>query len=218
MGIAATGIGDSRQITIIQVIRILMLTICVPIGAMFLPIDHFADAVPAVSMDLQTLALLVGGCGLAGFIAARLNIPAGYVLGPMALATAAKLAGLFDGAMPPPVLTATYILIGGLIGSRFSGITWPEFTRAAIGGVIATLMTVAIVTGVAYAVSLFVDMPFGQLWLGLSPGALEGMGALGIALGYDTAFIAAHHVSRLLMLTIAIPLVVFMISPRSTKT
>jgi membrane AbrB-like protein len=218
MGIAATGIGDSRQITIIQVIRILMLTICVPVGAMFLPIDHFANVAPVAPMDLQTLALLVAGCGVAGFIAVRLKVPAGYVLGPMALATAAKLAGLFDGAMPPPVLTATYILIGGLIGSRFSGITWPEFTRAAIGGVIATLMTVAIVTGVAYAVSLFVDMPFGQLWLGLSPGALEGMGALGIALGYDTAFIAAHHVSRLVMLTVAIPLVVFMISPHSTKT
>ena len=48
-------------------------------------------------------------------------------------------------------------------------------------------------------------MPFGQIWLGLAPGALEGMGALGIALGFDTAFIAAHHVTRLLLLTLAIP-------------
>jgi uncharacterized membrane protein AbrB (regulator of aidB expression) len=54
-------------------------------------------------------------------------------------------------------------------------------------------------------------MPFGQIWLGLSPGALEGMGALGIALGYDTAFIAAHHVIRLLMLSFAIPAVVMLI-------
>ena len=37
MGIAAAGVGDPRQIIIIQVIRILMLTICVPIGALFLP-------------------------------------------------------------------------------------------------------------------------------------------------------------------------------------
>ena len=214
MGIAATGIGNSRQITIIQVIRILMLTICVPIGAIFLPIDHFANAAPPAPMDLQTLALLTLGCALVGFVATRLKVPAGYVLGAMAAATTAKLTGLFDGAMPPPLLTATYILIGGLIGSRFSGITLPEFARAAVGGLIATLMTVAIVTAIAYGVSLFVDMPFGQLWLGLSPGALEGMGALGVALGYDTAFIAAHHVSRLLMLTIAIPVVAVMVSPK----
>ena len=67
---------------------------------------------------------------------------------------------------------------------------------------------------VAWLVSLVVDMPYGQLWLGLSPGALEGMGALGIALGYDTAFIAAHHVIRLLMLSFAIPLVVVVIRRR----
>jgi membrane AbrB-like protein len=218
MGMTATGIGDSRQITIIQVIRILMLTICVPIGTIFLPIQHFSAPTTVPVMDLQTLALVTMACAAVGYVAARFKIPAGYVLGAMATATIAKLTGLFDGSMPPALLTMTYILIGGLIGSRFSGITWPEFSRAAIGGIIATFMTVAIVTGVAYVVSLLVDMPFGQIWLGLSPGALEGMGALGIALGYDTAFIAAHHVMRLLLLTIAIPLVVVLVAPKSANT
>jgi uncharacterized membrane protein AbrB (regulator of aidB expression) len=37
------------------------------------------------------------------------------------------------------------------------------------------------------------------------------MGILGIALGFDTAFIAAHHVARLLMLTIAIPVVALLV-------
>jgi len=41
------------------------------------------------------------------------------------------------------------------------------------------------------------------------------MGALGIALGFDTAFIAAHHVARLLFLTFLIPLVVLLIRGRS---
>jgi uncharacterized membrane protein AbrB (regulator of aidB expression) len=41
------------------------------------------------------------------------------------------------------------------------------------------------------------------------------MGALGVALGYDTAFIAAHHVSRLLMLTAAIPSVAMLLRSKS---
>jgi uncharacterized membrane protein AbrB (regulator of aidB expression) len=61
-------------------------------------------------------------------------------------------------------------------------------------------------------------MPFGQIWLGLSPGALEGMGALGIALGFDTAFIAAHHVARLLFLTIAIPVVTLLVRERGAAS
>jgi hypothetical protein len=214
MSIASAGVGDARQIAIIQVIRIFMLTIVVPLGSVFLPIDHFAAPVPTSFLSLWELLALAGGCVLVGLVFIRLKIPAGLVLGSMAAATAAKLGGLYDGSIPGPLVIGTFILTGALIGSRFAGITRKEFVQAAKGGVIATGMTVGIVTLVAWVVSLMVDMPYGQLWLGLSPGALEGMGALGIALGYDTAFIAAHHVIRLLMLSFAIPLVVLMIQRR----
>ncbi|MHA6729259.1 AbrB family transcriptional regulator [Devosia sp. A369] len=218
LGIAAAGVGDSRQIVIIQVIRILMLTIVVPLGAMFLPIDHLPQVVATDFLDIGQLLALAAGCIAVGVVFIRLKVPAGFVLGSMAAATGAKLGGLYIEAMPLPLVTVTFILTGALIGSRFSGITWPEFAAAAKGGLIATIMTVGIVTVIAYGVSLLVDMPFGQIWLGLSPGALEGMGALGIALGYDTAFIASHHVIRLLLLSFAIPTVVVLIRRREAAT
>ncbi len=211
MGIAATGVGNPRQIVIIQVIRLLMLTIAVPIGAMFLPIAHFAPAsAEAFLSPLQLLALGVL-CLAAGLLFVRLKVPAGMVLGAMAAATAAKLGGLYTEAMPGPLVTVTFILTGALIGSRFVGITRREFLNAALGGLLATGVAVGVVTAMAFLVVQVVDMPFGQVWLGLSPGALEGMGALGIALGYDTAFIAAHHVIRLMMLSFAIPAVVVLV-------
>ncbi len=217
LGIAATGVGNSRQIVIIQVIRILMLTIAVPIGAVFLPVDHFAAVARTDFLGPLELALLAAGCVALGLIFIRLKVPAGMVLGAMAAATAAKLGGLYTAAVPEPIVIGTFILTGALIGSRFIGITRAEFSAAAKGGLIATGMTLAIVTVMALGVAQLVDMPFGQIWLGLSPGALEGMGALGIALGYDTAFIAAHHVIRLLMLSFAIPLVVVMIRWQEKK-
>lgn len=218
MGIASAGVGDARQIVIIQVIRILMLTICVPIGTLFLPIDHFAPPVATEFLDLWQLLALAAGCLAVGLVFIRLKVPAGLVLGSMAAATLAKLGGLYVEAMPLPLTTITFILTGALIGSRFAGISRAEFATAAKGGLIATSMTVGIVTVIAYGVSLLVDMPFGQIWLGLAPGALEGMGALGIALGYDTAFIAAHHVIRLLLLSFAIPIVVVLIRRRGLAT
>jgi membrane AbrB-like protein len=218
LGIAAAGIGDSRQIVIIQVIRILMLTICVPIGAVFLPIDHFTPPVAESFLDIWQLLALAAGCVVVGMIFVRLKVPAGFVLGAMAAATGAKLGGLYVDGMPPPLVTVAFILTGALIGSRFAGVTRAEFFTAAKGGFIATAMTVGIVTAIAYGVSLLVDMPFGQIWLGLAPGALEGMGALGIALGYDTAFIAAHHVIRLLLLSFAIPAIVILLRRRGLAT
>jgi membrane AbrB-like protein len=208
MSIAAAGVGDSRQIVIIQVIRILLLTICVPIGALFLPIGHFEGLVStAPPMEVMTLLPVAIGCAIAGFILTKLRAPAGYVLGAMAFSIAAKLAGWFEGQIPPLLLTITFIMVGAMIGVRFNGITRQEFWRAAKGGLAGTAITVAISTTVVLAITPLVAMPFGQIWLGLSPGGLEGMGALGIALGFDTAFIAAHHVSRLLLLTFAIPFV-----------
>lgn len=217
MGIASAGVGDARQIAIIQVIRILMLTICVPIGAVFLPIDHFDPPVATSLLTTWELLALAAGCVAVGLLFVRLKVPAGFVLGSMAAATAAKLGGLYTGAIPGPLVIVTFVLTGALIGSRFAGITRKEFMTAAKGGVIATAMTVGIVSLNAWLVSLVVDMPYGQIWLGLSPGALEGMGALGIALGYDTAFIAAHHVIRLLLLSFAIPTVVVFIRRRERR-
>ncbi len=217
MGIAATGVGNPRQIVIIQVIRILMLTIAVPVGAVFLPIDHFQPPEASAFLSPLQLVLLAVGCVAVGLIFIRLKVPAGMVLGAMAAATAAKLGGLYTEAMPAPLVVITFVMTGALIGSRFKGITRAEFAAAAKGGLIATGMTLGIVTLMTFGVGQLVDMPFGQIWLGLSPGALEGMGALGIALGYDTAFIAAHHVIRLLMLSFAIPAVVVLVRRQEKK-
>ena len=211
MSIAAAGVGDARQIVTIQVIRIFMLTIAVPIGSMFLPIDHFEPVARGAVLPLWQVLALAGACVLGGLLFTRLKVPAAFVLGAMAVSTAARLGGFYVDALPGPLVTITFILTGALIGSRFAGVSRREFASAAKGGLVATAMTVAIVSLIAYLVSLVVDMPYGQIWLGLSPGALEGMGALGIALGYDTAFIAAHHVIRLLMLSLAIPLVVVLV-------
>jgi membrane AbrB-like protein len=215
MGIAAAGVGDPRQITIIQVIRILMLTTVVPVGALFLPMGHdIAAATSQPPAGWWNLGIILLVCAATGLLFRRLNVPAAYALGAMAASIIAKFAGLFEGAMPPLLLVGIYVMMGALIGSRFAGITGAEFRAAATGGLIATAMTIAIVTVIAFVAATFVDMPFGQIWLGLSPGGLESMGTLGIALGFDTAFIAAHHVARLLLLTVAIPVIVLLLRGR----
>jgi membrane AbrB-like protein len=216
VALAAAGTGDPRQIVVIQVMRVALLTLCALIGALFLPVGSFGGNGSLEMMAPTTLLMAAMACAGAGWAFARFRIPAGYVLGSMAVATALKLTGYFPGTLPQPLVEVTFIGMGALIGSRFSGISRADIAKALAGGLGSTAIAVAIVTVTAYVVSHFVDMPIGQIWLGLSPGGLESMGALGIALGYDTAFIAAHHVFRLLLLTFAIPVVAVMF--RTTKT
>lgn len=210
VALAAAGTGDPRQIVVIQVIRVAVLTLCAPIGALFLPVGTFSAGVDADPMMMETLVMAALACTLAGWIFVRLRIPAGYVLGSMAAATTLKLTGFFPGQLPQPLVDGVLVGMGALIGSRFAGISRADISKALAGGLGSTAIAVAIVTLTALVVAQFVDMPVGQIWLGLSPGGLESMGALGVALGYDTAFIAAHHVFRLLLLTFAIPVVAMM--------
>ncbi len=217
MALASAGTGNPRQIVIMQTERVMVLTLFAPIGALFLPVGHFS-AGATEPVTLINLAMVAAGCAFSGWVFTRLKLPAGFVLGSMAFATAMKLSGNFSGALPPILVQATFVGMAALIGSRFAGISRSEMAHAALGGTATTLITIVVTTAFAVIASLFVTMPIGQIWLGLAPGGLESMGALGIALGYDTAFIAGHHVSRLLMLSLAIPMVVALVKRRQPLT
>ncbi len=212
LGIAESGYGDPQRIAVIQSIRVLLLSVLVPVVARFYT-DHDLSILPVRPvMDLAHLFFLAIACALGGFVARWLKIPAAFVLGSMIVAMAGKLMGFYDGILPPPLTWFSYISMGALIGSRFSGTTLSALWRASLGGVLVTLVAVVMTTAAAAALATITGMPFGQIWLGLSPGALESMGALGIALGFDTAFIAAHHTARFLFLTLGVPAVIALAS------
>lgn len=207
LGMAESGYGDSRQIAVIQSMRILLLTVLVPVVARFAPTAEFVDQSGDPVLGLVTIALLAAACAAGGFVFKLLKVPAAFVLGSMVVATTGKLMGLYEGHLPFVITGAGFVVMGALIGSRFSGTTLREIARAAVGGTVVTFICVAVISALAYGLTFVVAMPFGQIWLGLAPGALESMGALGVALGFDTAFIAAHHTARFFLLTLSVPTV-----------
>jgi membrane AbrB-like protein len=208
IGVSEAGRGNTRQIAVIQSIRVLLLTIAVPLATkLFTGQGATPTLEPAPDMPLLTLILLAAACAATGFAFKRLGVPAGFVLGSMIAATITKLTGLFTGSVPLPLVIFSFIFMGALIGSRFAGATRAELRASVMGGLVVTAVAIGVVALIALGVSRFVDMPYFQIWIALSPGGLETMGALGVSFGYDTAFIAAHHALRLLVLGFLIPLV-----------
>lgn len=209
LALATSGTGDPRKIMVIQTTRVALLTLCAPIGGLFLQMGTFSTASEG-PMAITTLAFAVAACAFVGWVFAKFRVAAGYVLGSMLVAMTLKLTGNFHGQLPQPLVAITFIGMGALIGAAFSGVSRAEITSALTSGIVASAISIAVVTVTSLITAQFVDMPFGQLWLGLAPGGIESMGALGVALGYDTAFIAGHHVVRMLLLILAIPLVAMM--------
>ncbi len=214
IGLSEAGYGDTRQIAVIQTMRIMLLTTLVPVFAKLTSTSDISPLPVGDEMAVLPLVLLAVASIAGGFAFKFLRVPAAFVLGPMVVATAARLMGLYDGRLPMILIAAGYVTMGALIGSRFAGTTLTDLRRMAIAGTMVTLVCVGVVSATVLLAIQFVDMPAGQIWLGLAPGALESMGALGIALGFDTAFIAAHHTVRFFLLTLSIPSVALLVRRR----
>lgn len=207
IALSESGYGNPSHIATIQSVRILLLTISVPI---LVRLSGGMIAVPGlerVTLEWPVLLMLMAACTVGGFVFRAARMPAAFVLGPMVVATAGKLMGLYEGILPMPLTLIGYVVMGGLIGSRFGNISMQELRRTALAGLVVGVISAVVVSAVCFILGYFVEFSFGQMWLGLAPGALESMGAMGVALGYDTAFIAAHHTMRFFLLTLTIPTV-----------
>lgn len=197
---------ETTKIALIMSVRVLVLTILLPIGAMVGGTLPANIGNPGPTISLWQLIMLAIACTAGGGILQILRVPGGLVLGVILVGIVGKLAGYYQGVLPGPLTGLAFIAMGALIGSRMSSVSWTELRHSAFAGLVVTLISVGLVTGTALIIGQFMHMPLGQIWLGIAPGGLEAMAALGLAFGYDSTFIAAHHTWRLLILGITIPI------------
>jgi len=113
--------------------------------------------------------------------------------------------GLVEGRIPDPVLTTAFVTIGCLIGARFVRVTLTLLRDTILGAAEGVAIALAISAAFALAAHHLLGLPFQQLWLAYAPGGVEAMAILAVSLGIDPAFVGAHHVVRLIVLSLAIP-------------
>ena len=70
------------------------------------------------------------------------------------------------------------------------------------------ISAVSISVAFAWIVSLLLSLPFGQVWVSFAPGGVEGMSSMALALGYDPLYVAVHHVFRILLLILILPVLI----------
>lgn len=197
---------DVRLIGVVQSMRVLFLTLAVPpvvqLAGFSRPgAGHAAETMPAEQI-LAALAL----AGVAGWAFKRVNLPAAYLLGGMLVSTGGHVGGALTGGLPLWLSTPAFVLLGTLIGTRFSGVTPGELRRALGAGLLITAISVVIAMAAAAVASGLTGIDFGPMLIALSPGGVETMTAMATLMGADPAFVAAHHVSRLLFLAAFVPL------------
>ncbi|HXX04689.1 MAG TPA: AbrB family transcriptional regulator [Xanthobacteraceae bacterium] len=199
--------ADLRAIAIVQTTRVLLLTIGIPGGlALF---GLVAPAVPMVRGDSAgfsppEIAVVIAVSSAAAFAMARIRFPGGFLFGAMAGSAVLHGTGLVTAVLPWWVGSASVIVLGAVVGSRFANTTFRllvGYLGAAFG---SFAVSVSIATMFAVLVTNLFPLSIANVVVAFSPGAQDTMMVLALALHLDPVFIGAHHVARFLVVTFTV--------------
>lgn len=157
-------------------------------------------------LDPVDAALLTGSAVLGAILGTRLRLPAPTFLGPLALSAAAHLTGLTDSAPPGLLVIAAQVVLGTILGCRFQGIPTAMLGKAGLLSLGATVLTLAVAAVAGLAMQAWAGVGLDQAMLALAPGGLTEMGLIALAIHADVAFVALHHVVRILIVIVCAPL------------
>ena len=204
--------GEARGAQVPAIVLAHSLRIVVTIALMaFLfrvVLDHdVGGSIPTSGTPIGLLdaVLLAGSAILGAILGVRLRLPAPTFLGPLILSAAVHLAGLTESAPPGLLVLAAQVVLGTILGCRFQGIPPAMLWSAGLLSLGATVLTLALAAVAGLAMQSWAGVGLDQAMLALAPGGLTEMGLIALAIHADVAFVALHHVVRILLVIVLAP-------------
>jgi membrane AbrB-like protein len=207
MSLAAETRSDLPTVGVIQSVRVLALTLTVPLIVQFFELVSAEPAVVIAPMHVLVLAATLAAAVVLGFLFLRWRFPAALLLGGVVAAGATHVTGFVSGGVPSWVLTPTYVVLGCVIGTRFSGVAISQLKTAFVAGVVLTIAVTVLAAAMAAGVSYLTGVPLDAALIAFSPGGLETMAAMAVMMNAQPTYVGAHHVLRLMFLSVLMPLV-----------
>lgn len=207
LAVAAEAGDNVVRVSTTQSVRLLSLTLVVPFVALAMGVDLGGSIVPqgVVMGWFQATVMLIVGAG-SGYLLGLLQVPAPMLIGPMLFSALGHLTGLAPGVLPFWLVMPAYLVLGALIGTRFSGVRMDDLTSGLAAGLAVTGLAVLLALVAAFPVALALGMPLAHILVAFAPGGFETMIAMGLVLGVVPGFVAACHMMRLFILSVLLPL------------
>ena len=199
--------ADMRLVAFMQYLRVVFVaTLASVVAAVWTSGSDGAAAVvwfPPVDWPAfaETLAVIVAGAVLAQ----RLRIPAGALLGPLALGVVLQGTGLLKIELPPWLLAMSYALIGWTIGLRFTRQILAHAARAVPLLTAAVLVLIALCGGLAAMLVVTVGVDPLTAYLATSPGGMDSVAIIAATTNVNVPFVMAMQACRLIVVLVASP-------------
>ncbi|WP_433802874.1 AbrB family transcriptional regulator [Actinomycetospora sp. CA-084318] len=200
--------GDERIVSVIQYLRVGLVTATMPVvAAAVFGASHVGSSGSSEGTAPWYVGLaLVAVCSLAAWPAEKLKVPAGALLGPMVVAIVLSVSGLtFGGSAPDLLVDLAYAVIGWQAGVRF--------TREAVRTVLRVLplatalivLIMAVCTALGLLLSAITGVTPLEGYLATNPGGIYAVLATAISSGGDVTFVVAVQVVRVILMLLVAP-------------
>jgi len=208
-------LGEARGADVSAVVLAHSLRIVLTIGVMAVlfrlvlgyDVGGAGSAAGAKAMPGLADAALMAVCAILGAaLGLRLRLPAPSFLGPLILSAGVHMAGITESAPPGLLVNLAQVVLGTILGCRFRGISPTLVLRAGLLSLGATILTLCLALAAALAMRAVTGVGLDQGILALAPGGLTEMGLIALAIHADVAFVALHHVVRILVIIVVAPI------------
>lgn len=199
---------DNAAITFYQVLRVLLIV-------SFVPLLVAGSSVGGITEDgyytWGLLGLLVV-CGVAGWIAQKVRIPTGYMLGPVFLLMGLNLAGVDVPKMPMSLLHIAQLVIGIYIGLLLKKEDLHLSKRHIFYAFVSAGTFIGAAYGFTFVMEALYGLDFGTGFLSIVPGGLDQMGIIAASVHANVTIVTAFQLFRILVVSILIvPMVKFFV-------
>jgi uncharacterized protein len=200
--------ADYRAVTVLQTVRLfLIIGLVVPLISVLQGGPAAISSVPPPPDAPLQFGLLLAA-GTAGALAGHFSrLPGGMMLG--ALLSSALLFGsaAVNVRLPPAFANIGMIVLGIVIGSRFSGLGKDVIRQLFVASFNAFVLGTAAAAFIGYLLHLATGIGLSKIALAFVPGAMEAMTVISFVLGVDPTYVAAHHVMRFLFIAVTVPFI-----------
>ncbi len=156
-------------------------------------------------LPLSTLGIFVG-CALIGYpLALMLGLPMAHLFGPMALSAGLHIGGFVEIPRISEFVLLAQVVVGGGVGAKLAKVPIMEILGYVFDGIVNASLVLATYIGMAALMVAIFGLSFMHTLLAFIPGGLYEVTLFALIFGYDVAFVAFHHVVRVLMIFFALP-------------
>jgi hypothetical protein len=202
--------GEIRAIAIVQSMRVVIIALGLPSALSLFGFAGHAlrrGSGPLTLAVAGDLALLVAVSTAVAVLAFRFRFPGGLLFGAMFASAALHGTGLVHAVMPTWVANAAMVALGAVAGSRFAGMPLRLLAGYLAASIGAFAVSAAIAASFAGIIVVLLSLHVADVMIAFAPGSVDAMMLLALALYIDPVYVGAHHVGRVIFVSLVMPFV-----------